>query len=201
MSESQLSLFSLASTRHVMKTIIAMSFLAVLCTMAHAQDPVKTKPAEIWLKVDPGQYIIICWNSGHAKTTPVHPFTVEEVGARDNRPPKEDLVLKLFDFRFELDGTLHQGTQVTRIETPGPSMLEVDIYRLLQGRTVADLNAWRKQQGHGAVPAQALGGALDSHDIHRVVWLRKNSPPGRYVLHCEMPVETVSHPCRCRNGA
>ena len=169
--------------------------------MAHAQDPVKTKPAEIWLKVDPGQYIIICWNSGHAKTTPVHPFTVEEVGARDNRPPKEDLVLKLFDFRFELDGTLHQGTQVTRIETPGPSMLEVDIYRLLQGRTVADLNAWRKQQGHGAVPAQALGGALDSHDIHRVVWLRKNSPPGRYVLHCEMPVETVSHPCRCRNGA
>ena len=120
MPESQLSLFSLASTRHAMKTIIAMSFLAVLCTMAHAQDPVKTKPAEIWLKVDPGQYIIICWNSGHAKTTPVHPFTVEEVGARDNRPPKEGLVLKLFDFRFELDGTLHQGTQVTRIETPWP---------------------------------------------------------------------------------
>ena len=73
--------------------------------------------AEMWLKVDPGQYIIICWNSGHAKTTPVRPFMVEEVGANDNRVPKEDLVLKLFDFRFELDGSLHPGTQVIRIET------------------------------------------------------------------------------------
>src|SRR5437868_12961990 len=25
---------------------------------------------EVWLRVDPGQYILICWNSGHAKTTP-----------------------------------------------------------------------------------------------------------------------------------
>ena len=144
--------------------------------------------AERWLKVDPGRYIIICWNSGHAKTTPVRSFMVEEVGANDNRVPKEDLVLKLFDFRFELDGSLHPGTQVIRIETPGPSMHEVDIYRLRQGRSVADLNAWRKQQGHGPAPAQALGGALDSHDTHRVVWLRKNFSPGRYVLHCEMPV-------------
>jgi hypothetical protein len=44
MPESQLSLFSLASTHHAMKTIIPMSLLAVLCIMAHAQDPVKTSP-------------------------------------------------------------------------------------------------------------------------------------------------------------
>jgi hypothetical protein len=93
--------------------------------------------AEMWLKVDPGQYIIICWNSGHAKTTPGHPFSVEEVGAQDNQVPKEDLVLKLFDYRFEIDGRLHQGPQVIRIETPGPNMHEVDIYRLYEGRTVA----------------------------------------------------------------
>ena len=144
--------------------------------------------AEMWLKVDPGQYIIICWNDGHAKTTPVHPFTVEEVGAKDDRAPKEDLVLKLFDYRFELSGDLHKGVHVIRVETPGPSMHEVDIYRLHEGKTVADLNNWRKQQGHGPAPAEALGGALDSHDVQRVVWLRKNFTVGRYVLHCEMPV-------------
>jgi len=142
----------------------------------------------MWLRVDPGQYILICWNSGHAKTTPVHPFTVEEVGAKDDRAPKEDLVLKLFDYRFELSGDLHKGVQVIRIETPGPSMHEVDIYRLHDGKTTADLNNWRKKQGHGPAPAEALGGALDSHDVHRVVWLRKNFTPGHYVLHCEMPV-------------
>jgi hypothetical protein len=144
--------------------------------------------AEMWLRVDPGRYILICWNSGHAKTTPVHPFTVEEVGAKDDRPPNEDLVLKLFDYRFELSGDLHKGVQVIRIETPGPSMHEVDIYRLHDGKSVADLNSWRKQQGHGPALAEALGGALDSHDITRVVWLQKKFMPGHYVLHCEIPV-------------
>src|SRR6476646_726607 len=27
--------------------------------------------AEMWLRVDPGQYILICWNGDHDKTTPV----------------------------------------------------------------------------------------------------------------------------------
>ena len=144
--------------------------------------------AEMWLKVDPGQYILICWNDGHARSTPVHPFRVEEVGANDDLAPKEDLVLKLFDYRFELSGDLHKGMQVIRIETPGPSMHEVDIYRLHDGKSAADLKTWRKQEGRGPAPAEALGGALDSHDVHRVVRLRKNFAPGRYVLHCEMPV-------------
>jgi len=144
--------------------------------------------AEMWLKVDPGNYIIICWNKGHDKTTPVHSFTVEEIGAADDRPPKEDVVLKLFDYRFELDRALRKGTQVIRVETPGPNMHEVDIYRLHEGKTVEDLKRWRKQHEEGPSPAEALGGALDSHDIKRVVWLRKVFAPGRYALHCEMPI-------------
>ena len=147
--------------------------------------------SEMWLRVDPGQYIIICWNSGHAKTTPVHPFTVHDIGA-DDETPKEDLVLKLVDFRFELEGDLHKGVQVIRVETPGPSMHEVDIFRLHEGRTVADLNGWRKQEGHGPAPADALGGVLDSHDLSRVVWLRRKFTPGRYVLHCELPITTAA---------
>jgi len=146
------------------------------------------KTADMWLKVDPGQYIIICWNDGHAKTTPVHGFTVEEIGAADDRPPKEDVVMKLFDYRFELDRALRKGVQVIRVETPGPTMHEVDIYRLREGSTVEDLKRWRKEHEDGPAPAEALGGALDSHDINRVVWLRKEFVPGRYALHCEMPV-------------
>ena len=69
-------------------------------------------------------------------------------------------------------------------------MHEVDLYRLHDGKTVADLNRWRKENPGGPAPADALGGALDSHDIKRVVWLRKELVPGRYVLHCEMPLST-----------
>ena len=144
--------------------------------------------AEMWLRVDPGHYIIICWNKDHDKTTPVHSFTVEEIGAADDRPPKEDVVMKLFDYRFELDRALRKGVQVIRIETPGPTMHEVDIYRLHEGRNTEDLKRWRKQHEDGPSPAEALGGALDSHDIKKLVWLRKEFVPGRYVLHCEMPV-------------
>lgn len=144
--------------------------------------------AEMWLRVDPGNYILICWNDSHATKVPVHLFTVEDVGAKDNQVPKEDLVLKLFDYRFELSADLRKGAQVIRVETPGPSMHELDIYRLNAGATVADLKDWRKREEPGPPPAQALGGALDSHNTSHVVWLRKNFIPGRYVLHCEMPV-------------
>ena len=149
--------------------------------------------AEMWLRVDPGQYLLICWNDGHAKSTPVHPFTVE-YAVSDDVTPKEDLVLKLYDFRFELEGSLTKGSHVIRVETPGPAMHEVDFYRLHEGKTVAELNRWRKQDGRGPAPADALGGALDSHDVKRVIWLRKKFSPGRYVLHCEMPLTTGASP-------
>jgi hypothetical protein len=146
---------------------------------------------EVWVKVDPGNYLIICWNNGHAKSTPVHPFTVQYAIANDE-PPKEDVVLKLLDYRFELQGNLRKGRQVIRVETPGPSMHEVDFFRLRDGKTVADVNGWRKTNGRGEPPVDAIGGALDSHDIKRVVWFRREFTPGRYVLHCEMPVTTDS---------
>ena len=143
--------------------------------------------AEMWLRLDPGQYILICWNDGHAKTRSPHPFIVDYTIANDV-VPKDEVVLKLVDFRYEIEGNLHTGAQVIRVETPGPTMHEVDLYRLHDGKTVADLNRWRKENPGGPAPADALGGALDSHDLKRVVWLRKDFTPGRYVLHCEMPL-------------
>jgi len=144
---------------------------------------------EMWVRLEPGQYILICWNAGHAKTRSAHPFIVDYTVAND-AVPKQEVVLKLVDFRFEIEGNLRSGVRVIRVETPGPTMHEVDLYRLHDGKTVADLNRWRKEDPGGPAPADALGGALDSHDIKRVVWLRKNFAPGRYVLHCEMPLTT-----------
>ncbi len=147
--------------------------------------------AEMWLRLDPGDYVLICWNDGHAERTPVRAFSVRYPVVEDT-PPREDVVLRLYDYRFEIQGKLHKGTQTIRVETPGPAMHEADIYRLHPGKSAADLKQWRKADGHGAAPADALGGALDNHDISRVVWLRKNFTPGRYVFYCEMPVTANS---------
>lgn len=144
---------------------------------------------ELWVKLDPGNYLLICWNNKHARTTRHHPFTVSYT-VRNDRVPRENAVLKLVDFKFELEGRLERGEQVIRIETPGPSMHEADIFRLHPDKTVADLQRWRKEDQAGPAPADAMGGILDSHDLKRVVWLRKNFAPGRYAFHCEMPLTT-----------
>jgi hypothetical protein len=143
---------------------------------------------ELWTRLDPGEYIVICWNGDHARTRAVHPFTVTAKGAHDDQPPPEDTVLKLVDFRFELSKPIQKGLRVIRIDTAGPSMHEADIYRLDTRKSRDDLLEWRKRDGAGPAPAIALGGALDSHDLRHTVWLRREFVPGRYVLHCEMPM-------------
>jgi len=144
---------------------------------------------EVWLKLDPGQYILICWNDGHARSTPPRPVTVEYT-ISDDLPPKEDVTVKLLDFSFELAGRLRKGMQIVRVETAGPSMHEMDIFQLHDGKTLADVRRWRKDDGRGSAPADAMGGVLDSHDLKRIVWIRRNFAAGRYILHCEMPLVT-----------
>jgi hypothetical protein len=148
---------------------------------------------ETWQRVDPGRYVLICWNGDHPGTVPVHGFTVVDDDLPDDAPPREDAVLRQADFHFELSGRLEKGMRVIRVETPGPSMHEVDLFRLLGGHTVADLNHWRKREDAGLAPdgeppAVAMGGLLDSHDIRRVAWMRLRFEPGRYVFFCEMPM-------------
>ena len=153
--------------------------------------PGLTSPGETteqWLRLDPGNYIVICWNGNHASTRRPQPLVVVAEGAHDDLTPPADVVLRLKDFRFELSASLRRGSQVLKIENDGPSMHEADIYRLLDGKTVEDLLQWRRQDGAGTPPAIALGGVLDSHDIHREIWIRRTFAPGRYVLQCEMPM-------------
>jgi hypothetical protein len=141
---------------------------------------------EAWLHLDPGNYLLGCWFQDHLTSLPAQTFTVHEGESGGATPPKENATVRLLDFRIEIEGRLHRGTQTLKVETPGPSMHEVDIFRLKEGRTISDLKQWQKQGKAGAAPAVAIGGALDSHDLRRVIWLRTVFRPGRHVLWCNM---------------
>jgi len=148
---------------------------------------------EIWLRVDPGEYMVVCWNGKHPGSVPQHLLTVVADGAADDPAPREDVVLRLADFRFELDRPIENGQRVLRVETPGPSMHELDIFRMRGEATLADLERWYKEEDHALAhakptPADAMGGVSDQHDIHRVGWLRRTFNPGRYVFACHLPL-------------
>ena len=154
--------------------------------------PGLTSPGETteqWLRLEAGRYTLFCWN--HSKST--HSRGIEVTAAEPDDPhPEADAVVRLKDYRFEIEGTLRKGVQVVRFETPGPSMHEADLFRLHEGKSVADFRAWRKHDGPGPAPADALGGVLDSHDIRNVVWVRRSFSPGRYFLFCEIPMSDTA---------
>jgi hypothetical protein len=142
---------------------------------------------EMWIPLERGRYLLGCWVSKHL--TAVAPRTIVVHGAPETPvvPPREDASLRLIDFRFELNPPIRRGVQTVRVETVGPSMHEVDCFRLDEGRTVEDIRAWYKNQ-EGPLHATAISGVLDTHDLSRVVWLRQTFEPGRYVFWCDMPM-------------
>lgn len=145
------------------------------------------RAVETWLDLDPGRYLLACWFTGHVESTPVHIVTVHP-GTSGVSPPAPDATIRLIDYRIEVEGELKAGTHVLRVETVGPSMHEVDIFRFHEGKTVDDLREWKKDERASPAPADAFGGVLDNHDIGRVVWLKTELIPGRYVLWCGMPM-------------
>lgn len=145
---------------------------------------------DFWLRLDPGNYLLFCWYRGHSETLPVQKLEVISDGSPDSTQPEVDVIIRQLDFRFEVLGNFRSGLQTIQFETPGPSMHEADIYRLNDGRDVEDLRRWQKSGKEGPAPAITFGGALDNHDIGRIVWLKTDLQPGRYVLWCGMPMST-----------
>jgi hypothetical protein len=141
----------------------------------------------MWLPLDEGTYLLACWFTRHVTGIPPHTIVVDGTPRVAVTPPREDAVLRMMDFRFELTGEIQSGPQTIRVETVGPSMHEVDIFRLHGARKLDELRVWQDKR-EGPPPATLVGGVLDSHDISRVVWLRRDFTMGRYVLWCGMPM-------------
>jgi len=150
---------------------------------------------QVWLDLDPGRYLLACWYRGHLTDLDPHVLIVEERPTTSPPPPAPDVTIRMVDFAFNVEGGFRRGEQVIRVETIGPSMHELDMFRLHDDATIEDLEAWQDADKVGSAPADPVGGVLDSHDLSRVVSLRVDLEPGRYVLWCNMdgPTEDLSH--------
>jgi|KBSMisStandDraft_5_1062788.scaffolds.fasta_scaffold165132_1 hypothetical protein len=140
---------------------------------------------EVWIPLDPGEYVLICWN--HMRKS-ARGLTVADGKRVDDTPPKEDAVLLVRDFKFELQGRLKQGSRVIKVQSSGPSLHEADLFRLHPDHSASDVQRWYKDDLSDPAPADALGGVVDSHDTRQALWLRRRFTPGQYVFHCALPL-------------
>jgi hypothetical protein len=159
---------------------------AVDCSGPGLTSPLQR--VELWVSLAPGRYLLACWFLNHLTRMAPHTIVVDGAPQVPGTPPREDVTVKLVDFRFELDGPIRRGMQTIRVETVGPSMHEIDIFRLDGGRNLADLRAWYAARLQDGGPATLMGGVLDSHEIPHVVWLRREFTVGHYVMWCGMPM-------------
>ena len=76
-----------------------------------------------------------------------------------------------------------------RVETVGPHMHEMDVFRLDEARSLSPTSeAGTSTASRDPAPAHVGTGVVNSHDVTRVVWVKEHFEPGRYVLWCEMPM-------------
>jgi hypothetical protein len=148
---------------------------------------------EQWAPLEEGNYMATCWLDLHFTRCKPQTFVVHGMPARPIEPPKEDVTVRLIDFRFELVGEIKHGEQTLRYETVGPSMHEADIIRLDEGRTIEDARKFFDKEIPPA-PGVLGGGLMDSHDLKRVSWVRRTFKPGHYLFWCDMPMIQTSAP-------
>ncbi|HEX6790224.1 MAG TPA: hypothetical protein VF247_02850 [Candidatus Krumholzibacteria bacterium] len=142
---------------------------------------------EMWVPLEEGRYITGCWLGDHMRTRKPTEFVVHGAPPTAIAPPRDDVTVRMADFRFEMAGKLTAGERVLHYVTMGPSMHEADVIRLDEGRTIDDVREFFKREG-GTPPGIIAGGSMDSHDLERETWVKLNFVPGRYVFWCDMPM-------------
>ena len=148
---------------------------------------------EQWAPLEEGTYIATCWLDLHFTRCKPQNFVVHGAPAKPIEPPKEDVTVRLIDFRFELTGTLKRGEQTLRYDTVGPSMHEADLIRLDEGRTIDEARKFFESEIPPA-PGVLGGGLMDSSDLKRVSWVRRTFKPGHYLFWCDMPMIQTAAP-------
>jgi len=139
------------------------------------------------MNLAPGLYVMLCLvdipdRVMHMTKGMVKPLVVT-AATSPGAAPTADVQLSLTDYAFTTkSGALTAGKHMLHIVNDGPQPHEIEIFRLLPGKTMKDFTAWDDKY-EGAPPVSALGG---------IVVLRKGGDgyftadftPGNYFMIC-----------------
>ncbi len=144
----------------------------------------------------PGNYAILCFIPGPDKVPHVAKgmaaaFTVLPThnGAR---VPEATNTVRLVDYGFAAARAFRAGKQHVRIVNDAVQPHEIVIFKLLPGKTAADLYQWQMSL-EGPPPAQLIGGTVGlAQSTEALVEL--DLEPGNYVFTCFIPDAKSSKP-------
>ena len=141
----------------------------------------------------PGRYAALCVIPGrdgvpHVMKGMYADLTVTPASiavSKPSLPPAPDLTLSLVDYGFAPSRPLAAGTQRVLVKDAGRQSHELELARLLPGKTPADLGAWAEKMD-GPPPARFLGGVspLAPGQENEV---ELSLGPGHYVMLCFVP--------------
>jgi hypothetical protein len=151
-------------------------------------------------KLDPGQYLMLCFLQGadgvaHVAKGMVAPFTVS-APASTAAAPKPAATVSAQDFSFTVP-TLKAGTQTLEFKNTGPSPHEMTLFRVADGKTVADaqkvFNAAPGTAPAGPPPFTGAGGG-SAIAPGTSTFPTLDLKPGSYVLTCFVPDQKTGKP-------
>ncbi len=152
-----------------------------------------------WINLRPGTYVALCFQTGGDAGAPhfVHgmfdSFTV--VGHHPRYRSLRDVrgTIRAFSFGFHLPKVIDGHATYRFVNTAVTDTHELQLLRLLPGKTAGDVVAWVKSGQTTPPPVSASTGGAGAIAPGGQEWLRMNLPPGNYVAVCFVPDDQPPH--------
>lgn len=145
--------------------------------------------SSVAMVLEPGRYVVAHLPIGSRPGGPLLLRDVEELSVteRPGAPTKATLppavaIIKMSEWSFTLDGPLHAGRRVIRVDNTGLFEHELQIVRLLPGRGIDQAVKWAENPS-GLPPFEAAGGTTNLAR-GRSVNVTVDLLPGDYALLC-----------------
>jgi uncharacterized cupredoxin-like copper-binding protein len=152
-------------------------------------DPGTTSFATV-VNLEPGRYVALCVIPGadavpHVMKGMIHELVVRQsvLEARADRNPSG--LIPLVDYGFQPSAPLTAGHHLLLVKNDGKQTHELEIAKLLPGKTVADLGRWAEKMS-GPPPARFLGG-VSPIAPGRSNEIALDLTPGHYAFLCFVP--------------
>ncbi len=130
-------------------------------------------PAETMLVLEPGRYVLMCGyaddQSGHSHMAMGMMRTLVVTGAASGaKLPMEPITVRLSDYSFSVNGTMHSGRQLVRVENVGTQRHHMILARFLGKATLADvIEVGWEERARATRPCQRRSGAAGARAIER----------------------------------